>query len=357
MGNQITRYESGRLSESALAILEISSTATDTEKQYRSHFRIFERWLAHNNLSLPVTHLELINFIADQFYGRLVTYDQERGILLDGQPIASSTIDARRWGILKVLASKGVRFTSEQRESISQYIARIKLISNQQASERKRGQAAPLRWPLVEKMMVCDRITNQSNFKRLRDRALLAFMAVSGCRESEAVGETGVRLKDFFIYDDRINYQRNIRKLGHRDYGHRGSIARGTDSESSPYQAIKAYCDYVKKLPNVTPTTKLFIRAKRNGQPFKVKEGDYAALGQSKIDEYLRDWAYSSGMPLEFVECVSGHSLRIGLAVDQVEQGHSYEYISQITGQTRDTVERYAKQAQMSPFNIAERSS
>lgn len=357
MTTSLTHYDSSSLSSTALALLEEASETTDTRKQYESHYRIFRRWLDHKGVLGAPSHIDLINFMADQFSGALVKYDTNQKTLVDDDPIAATTIDARRWGILKILNAKGIRFSQEQHEAISEYVRRLKLTSANQATSRRRGQAAPLRWPSVEKLINSPRMNGTSYFQTLRDKALLCFMAISGCRESEACGKYGVRVKDFFIFSDRIDYFRVILKGGNRSYNFRGSIANDDNAAVSPYRLIREYVEYVRSLEGVDPETKLFLRSNSNGEPMRERSDSrkLMPMGASSIDEKLKDWAFSAGLPAEALEQVSGHSLRIGLAVDQVELGRTFEYISKITGQTVATVERYAQQAQMDPFNINQR--
>lgn len=359
MSNQISLYDSGLLSANALALLEKASEVTETQKQYESHYRIFKRWMKQKGVETTPTHIDLINFMADQFSGSLVTFDSDREILVDGDPISPVTIDARRWGILKLLQTEGITFSNEENKMISEYVRRLKLTVNDQQSSRRRGQAAPLRWPSVVRLIQSPRMNSTTPFQQMRDKALLCFMASTGCRESEACGAYGVRLKDFYIFSDRIDYYRVVLKGGNRDYNFRGSIGRNnnTDNDTCPYEHLKAYIEYVQSLPGSTDNTKLFLRANSLGDPMRRRNAnrDLIPMGVDSIDDKLKDWAFSAGMPRQAIDLISGHSLRIGLAVDQVELGRSFEYISKITGQTIGTVERYAQQARMDPFNINDR--
>lgn len=340
-----------------MALLDKSTTVTETQKQYESHFRIFNRWREQKGALSPVpTHVDLINFMADQFSGVLVVRDEITDKLVDGNPISSSTIDARRWGIIKLLKRDGIRFTDEQYEMISEYVRRLKLSESDQHTSRRRGQAAPLRWPSVVKLIQSPRMNYTSQFQQLRDKALLCFMAVTGCRESEACGKYGVRLKDFYVDQDRIDYVRIVLKGGNRNYNFRGSVAKEDSAEVCPYKHLRAYIEYVRSLDGISPETKLFIRANSNGDPMRSRaDKKLVPMGANTIDEKLKDWAFSAGLPRYALEQISGHSLRIGLAVDQFEIGKSFEYISHITGQTIATVQRYAQQAQLDPFNINDR--
>lgn len=351
----LTTYDSGTLSQTALDILKTSKTVTATHKNYVSHYRVFERWLKHKGVHSTPTHIDLINFFADQFTGKLVKVSPRTGKLINGNPIAATSIDARRWGILKVLNSKGVTFSQDELNALSQYISQLKLSAEQQETKRRRGQAAPLRWAAVKKMLNCAVMNSGTRFKVMRDKALLCFMAVSGCRESEACGEYGVRLRDFDVYSDRIDYRRIVLKAGNRSYNFRGSIAKGSDEEASPYQIIRAYITYMRSLEGTTAETKLFVRSNSLGLAMRdPKTKELKAMGAASLDAKLKEWAFSAGVPRDMLKQISGHSLRIGLAVDQVERGRSYEYISKITGQTHKTVERYAQQAEMTPFDITE---
>lgn len=359
MSNKLTHYDPNALSETAVELLKRSTAVTETQKQYESHFRIFNRWREQKGVvtSTP-THLDIINFMADQFTGHMVKRDKDSNKLISGNPISPNTIDARRWGIIKVLKRDGIRYTEEQYEMISEYVRRLKLSEGDQLSSRRRGQAAPLRWPSVIQLIKSPRMNYTSSFQQLRDKALLCFMAVTGCRESEACGKYGVRLKDFHIEKNRIDYVRIVLKGGNRSYSFRGSIAREDTADVCPYKCLKAYIEFVIKLDGVTSDTKLFIRANSNGEPMRSR-GDMRLMpmGANTIDNKLKDWALSAGLPREALDNISGHSLRIGLAVDQVELGQSYEYISHITGQTIATVQRYAQQALLDPFNVNNRNS
>lgn len=357
MTSQLTHYDSNALSENALALLAKSSEVTETQKQYESHYRIFNRWLRQKGVSVTPTHIDLINFMADQFHGTLVKYDVINDVLVDGEPISPVTIDSRRWGIVKMLHVEGVQFTSTQKEMLSEYVRRLKLTIGEQTSQRRRGQASPLRWPSVVRLLKSPRMNSSSRFQKLRDKALLCFMATTGCRESEVCGKYGVRLQDFSVSVDRIDYLRIVLKGGNRSYSFRGSIAKGDEPDVCPYQCLKEYIEFVRSLDGTDSHTKLFLRANSRGEPMRSTRApnQLIAMGANTIDEKLKDWSFSAGLPMQALERISGHSLRIGLAVDQVELGRSYEYISKITGQNITTVERYALQAQLDPFNINDR--
>lgn len=349
-----SNYNSNALSDHAKNIIEHARYATDTSRQYQSDYRIFKRWLVvkGGNPDSP-TCIDVLNFMADQFTGKLTRHNQTTGVLSDGGMIAPATIARRRWGILKELKSKGIHFTQLELETIAEYLAKIKMQGEQSKPFRDRGQSAPLRWGVIEKLMQCDLFKKQSEFIKLRSRALLAFMAVTGSREAEALGVNGVRLVDFSFTNDVINYSRMVLKQGERAYTFKGQVSKGKNPETCPYLAIKKYHQFISKHSLSRPDTKLFVRANKNGDPLCIK-GDtpyLAQLGERTFDDFLRDAVISAGYGRNVASRVSGHSVRMGLVVGQVEAGKSYEQISKITGQSVATVERYAKQAIMTPFN------
>ena len=107
---------------------------------------------------------------------------------------------------------------------------------------------------------------------------------------------------------------------------------------------------FIKKDKSVTGDTKVFLRANKNGELYKRK-GTPQTLGPATFDTFLREYAFNAGVDSSIIDFISGHSVRMGLVVGQAEKGMSFESISKITGQSITTVERYAKQAQMTAFS------
>ncbi len=350
--NEIAAYDPSKLSDEAKGIIEVAASATGTIKQYRSDYKVFIRWLTQvGGHAAHPTHIDLINFMAAQLSGKLTEF--KGGRLVDGGMIAPATIDRRRWGIVKTLKAKGISFTAEQLDSIAEYMRKVKMQPEQRKPAKRRGQSAPLRWADVELLMQSDMIERQTTFVRLRNKALLAFMAVTGCRESEALGENGIRLRDFTFEPNHIRYFRMVLKQGLRSYSFEGFVGKGKNASTCPYMAIKNYHELVSKHPLSTPDTKLFLRANNQGRPY-VRMGSnqqLVAMGERSVDDFLRNAAISAGLGIQRAKQISGHSIRMGLVVGNVEKGMTFEQISQITGQSVSTVERYAKQARMNPFN------
>lgn len=350
-------YDSSSLSSTAMDTIRESENDTGTKSQYDSDLRIFERWLAYKSGAdvEKATFIDIINFMADQYNGVLTKYIKadikSEARLVDGGMISPITIDRRRWGIIKSLASRQVVFPQDQLNQISEYVRLLKKKTDQANPSRKRGQSAALRWEDIKRMLNSPLMETKTEFVRLRDKAILAMLSVTGARESELLGEFGVRIKDFVIRQDIITYHRVVKKRGSFDYSFKGAIDKGDDPTACPVQIITSYINYVKKLEAAEPSTKLFIQANRLGQPnYSRKPRKLTPLGPRIVDDLLRDYAMSSGISGERLYMVSGHSVRIGLVVRLVELGWTYEQISKVTGQSVQTVERYAQQAQLSPF-------
>lgn len=353
-------YTPGALSSSAIKALSKAKTVTDTSKQYDSHFRLFNRWLTHKGFAGPITsitHVEIINFLADQHQGILTQVSPTSGILEDGHTISLNTLKSRCWGIYKILEVQGNLIAESHKKEVKAFLDMLALTPNEgNKSGRREGQAYPLRWTDVCSMMLSDYIdSSKSSMAKSRDKAILAFLSVSGCRESEAMGAFGVRIKDFTIYDSHIEYKRVVLKNGKRAYDFTGSLEKTGLGKACPYEAIKHHIHKMKSHPLCTPETKLFSRLNKNGNLYiSGSPKQIVALQPNMVDSWLRDLAISIGINLDLVQRVSGHSVRMGLVVDQVEKGKSLKYISSITGQSISTVERYAQQAQMGGFKAGQ---
>ncbi|MEL0637638.1 hypothetical protein V6259_12795 [Marinomonas sp. TI.3.20] len=350
------QYRSGQLSEVAIRALKGAETLTDTNKQYESHYRIFTRWLSSKGFSgslSTISYIEIINFLAEQAEGTRTVYEKGSGLLLDGHSIAVATLKSRIWGLYKMLEFKhGLIFKEQDQKRITEFLKLLQLNPERaNKSGRKQGQAYPLRWIDIEAMLKSDYIHSASKLVVSRDRALLSFLAVTGCRESEALGKYGIRIKDLTVHDDRIDYQRVVLKNGKRTHDFRGSLMKTDLGPACPFEAIKNHLALMIREPLCNPDTKLFPRVNRNGEAYITgTPKSIAHLGAAIVDSWLRDLALNIGLPMDKIKRISGHSVRMGLVVDQVEKGKSLKYISSITGQSIGTVERYSKQADLGGF-------
>ncbi|WP_191603735.1 tyrosine-type recombinase/integrase [Marinomonas algicola] len=338
------------LSELAKQTFTRAANSTGTLASYESDYRVFKAWFFQTNSQPPVTDIHIINFLVDQYNGVLSKYDKKKGKLSNGGCVSPFTLDRRRWAILKLLARDGERLNEEQRENVSKAVQQLKMSSDQKKPLRKRGQAYPLRWSDIEAMVLSPLMRSKPKFVKLRDSALLALSAVTGARESELLGTFGMRIKDIDIYDNYIDYRRVVLKNGSRDHSFKGKISMSTSSKICAVHIIRKYIEFLTKDKSVTGETKIFLRSNRRGEVYK-KEGVPQTLGATTFDNILRDYALSSDIDFSTAGLISGHSVRMGLVVGQVEGGMSYESISKITGQSITTVERYAKQAQVAAFS------
>ena len=309
------------------------------DKAYKSDFRVFEAWMHQTKCSSPPNVGDIVNFLVDQFTGHLSRYNKATGALELGGQLSINTVSRRKSAIVKILEQRGINLGPHSKTVLKETIERMRNNSEQDAPERKRGAAAALRRQEVAKLLICPAIKKASEFVRLRDRALLSLMASSGARQSEIMGEFGIRLRDITVTDDRIEFKRMRLKRKSRTRNWTGSIPYKA-SQLSAYNNVARYVRFVEKLEGITPDHNLFIAANRKGEP----QRSLRAYGAQNFRKLLVDYALSAKLPLEIIKDLKGHSTRTGLVNGALEDGVSVENVARITGQTIATVERYAEQ-------------
>lgn len=344
------------VSESTKLLRGAADLVTSSQRSYESDVRIFNLWCAEN---LSASHLpnviDLINFISDQYQGKFTELDLKAGKLNHGRQIAISTLQRRKSFILKYLAvlyeSKGLIFTPPVSHMIElrKTFKSLKNLPPQKNpyNEKMRGARYPLRSGDIKHIMTYLFNLEHKSFGVIRDRALIAFLYVSGARESEIVGKRGIRICDLELQDDHIDYVRARLKIGSAQRDFPGRINQGSSAATCP---VKAVTDYLNTLKSFYPThvnrdseMPLFLRVNRNKMPFS----DPKALNEDSVDDILVRLCKESKLfedEPHKLNKIAGHSSRIGCIIELTETGSNHGDIQAVTGQSLNTITGYQKQ-------------
>ena len=239
------------LSKSTLDIVREVSDLKSTSSNYESDKKYFLIWfnqfVTDNRKPCVV---DIINFLTDQYTGDATTYCKETNTLSKGPQIAVSSLDRKRWGILKFFDATNIPYSQKEKRALRDYIGKLREKGEQHNPCRPtgRGQKEPLRAQDIVSLLTAPIYESKTEFVRLRDKAIIATAYVSGGRESEILGDRGMRFKDVTIYADHIEIMRAILKRSDSKRDHNCIINKGSSATTCPYTIIKEYYDFLRKL-------------------------------------------------------------------------------------------------------------
>ncbi|MBZ6071985.1 site-specific integrase [Aeromonas schubertii] len=299
-----------------------SAKADSTLNAYEADTRIFVAWCQRHRLDpLAVSHLDIMNFLADQADGVLahwVWLDKARsqGELRSGAPRKPATLVRRLAGIRYAFRQKGVHPLPTEHSDIKEMMRGIVRLGD----TRKVKTGALTREPLTR---VLDAIDTRS-VGGLRDYTLLLLMFAGALRRSEAARLT---LDDLHFTRDGVVLR--IKPSKHQLKESEIALVRG--GRHCPVIALERWI----RLARVTQGP-LFCRLTRWG------ELTADALGPQGINLMIKRRSAIAADELE----VSGHSLRRGFITSAVTAGKPLNKIIEVT-RHRDirTLQEYFDQA------------
>lgn len=299
-----------------------SAKADSTLNAYEADTRIFVAWCQRHRLDpLAVSHLDIMNFLADQADGVLahwVWLDKARsqGELRSGAPRKPATLVRRLAGIRYAFRQKGVHPLPTEHSDIKEMMRGIVRLGD----TRKVKTGALTREPLTR---VLDAIDTRS-VGGLRDYTLLLLMFAGALRRSEAARLT---LDDLHFTRDGVVLR--IKPSKHQLKESEIALVRG--GRHCPVIALERWI----RLARVTQGP-LFCRLTRWG------ELTADALGPQGINLMIKRRSAIAAGELE----VSGHSLRRGFITSAVTAGKPLNKIIEVT-RHRDirTLQEYFDQA------------
>lgn len=284
-----------------------SAKAETTLNAYQADTRIFVHWCQLQGLDpLTTTHLDIMNFLADQADGILahwVWLDQKRGRgeLRNGEPRKPATLVRRLAGIRYAFRQKGIDPMPTEHTEIKEMMRGIVRLGD----TRKRKTGALTLQPLVQVLDAIDTDT----LAGLRDHTLLLLMFSGALRRSEAA-RIDVEDLDFIGQGVRLRLKPSKHQL------HETEIALIPGQHHCPIGALRHWLvmSGIQQGP-------LFRRMTRWGQLTQE------SLGPQGINLMIKR---RTGMAIDDLY-VSGHSLRRGFITSAVTAGKPMNKIIEVT--------------------------
>lgn len=284
-----------------------SAKAETTLNAYEADTRIFVAWCQLQQLEpLRATHLDIMNFLADQADGVLAQWvwldrGKTRGELQSGAPRKPATLVRRLAGIRYAFAQKGITPLPTEHPDIREMMRGIVRLGD----TRKVKTGALTHTPLTA---VLERIDTQE-LVGLRDYALLLLMFGGALRRSEAARLT---------VDDLQTTARGIllRIKPSKHQLHDSEIALVPGQVHCPIRALQSW---------------LAASGLRQGPLFRRigRWGELRAdgLGPQGINLMIKRRTEEAQLDLS----VSGHSLRRGFITSAVTAGKPLNKIIEVT--------------------------
>ncbi|MEW7865280.1 site-specific integrase [Aeromonas diversa] len=299
-----------------------SAKANSTLNAYEADTRIFVTWCQLNGLNpLAVSHLEIMNFLADQADGVLAHWlwldkERSRGELRSGAPRKPATLVRRLAGIRYAFRQKGIHPLPTEHSDIKEMMRGIVRLGDTQ----KVKTGALTKEPLTRVLECIDTRT----LSGLRDYTLLLLMFAGALRRSEAARLT---LDDFHFSREGVVLR--IKPSKHQLKESEIALVRG--GRHCPVAALERWLRQAR-----ITSGPLFCRLTRWG------ELTPDALGPQGINLMIKR---RSANALDGLE-VSGHSLRRGFITSAVTAGKPLNKIIEVT-RHRDirTLQEYFDQA------------
>lgn len=211
--------------------------AANTQRAYQSDAKIFTEWCHLNNPQIdPVSASasDICDFIADQADGKLSRWDWidkagRKGTLIDGSPLAFSSLIRRMNGVMFALNQLGRSFNSDEKGVIKELFQGI---ASTVCSEKKKvkGFNSSHLSHVFSTMDLTDHID-------LRDRALLMLLYAGAFRRSELANLLVKNIK----FMDGKGVQIKLDKAKRKANGITKSIVYG--SEQCPVKYLQEYIE------------------------------------------------------------------------------------------------------------------
>jgi site-specific recombinase XerD len=284
-----------------------SAKAETTLNAYQADTRIFVYWCKLQGLDpLATTHLDIMNFLADQADGVLahwVWLDKERGRgeLRNGEPRKPATLVRRLAGIRYAFRQKGIEPMPTEHSEIKEMMRGIVRLGD----TRKRKTGALTLQPLAQVLDAIDTDT----LAGLRDHTLLLLMFSGALRRSEAA-RVAVDDLDFVGQGVRLRLKPSKHQL------HETEIALIPGQQYCPVRALRHWL-----VMSGIQQGALFRRMTRWGQLMQEP------LGPQGINLMIKR---RTGMAIDDLY-VSGHSLRRGFITSAVTAGKPMNKIIEVT--------------------------
>lgn len=295
-----------RLNQRARRFLR-SAKAGSTLNAYEADTRIFVTWCHLQELDpLHATHLDIMNFLADQADGVLahwVWLDKERtkGELRDGAPRKPATLVRRLAGIRYAFRQKGIEPLPTEHSEIKEMMRGIVRLGD----NRKQKTGALTQQPLNQ---VLDAIDTRT-LAGLRDYTLLLLMFCGALRRSEAA-KLEVDDLDFTPRGVVLRIKPSKHQLLESE------IALVPGGRHCPIRALQKWLKQSR-----IGSGPLFRRLTRWGTLLPDP------LGPQGINLMIKRRSELAILPLE----VSGHSLRRGFITTAVTAGKPLNKIIEVT--------------------------
>ncbi|MBB1371971.1 tyrosine-type recombinase/integrase [Pseudoalteromonas sp. SR45-4] len=215
-----------------------SKHAPKTQLAYKSDARIFTEWCYLQNPSINPLHCktaDICNFLAMQAKGNLsrwqwVDKKKGQGTLVNGKPLAFSSVSRRFSGVKFALSQLGRKFSKAETEVVADTLAGIANRVSTQPSKVKGFGPDELRLIFSE--------MNLNDHVDLRDRALLMLLFAGAFRRSELASLKHKNIK--FIQNKGMDIK--IEKVKRNRNGITKSIVAG-DSDLCPVRFMQEYID------------------------------------------------------------------------------------------------------------------
>ena len=192
------------LSDDALRFMR-NKHAKNTQNAYQSDARVFTEWCFLNDIEPEKSSTsDIANFLSDQASGELCRWEwsdkaNRIGSLVDGDPLAHSTI-YRRWnGVKFALKQRGRIFLETELDVIKEVMQGI---ASEVGTEKKK-----VRGIRPDDLKLIFSTFDLTNHIDLRDRALLMLLFAGAFRRSEI---SALLVRNVKIYDVKPSVRKTV---------------------------------------------------------------------------------------------------------------------------------------------------
>jgi len=313
---EVMKAAGARLREWERRYAAASSEAT--LRALRSDWHVYIAWCEKMDLiPLPMPSPTLIQFVRD-----MVSEGRKR-----------ATIDRYIWAVREVHKAAGFPDPTQHPDWRLEFKAVVRVLAKLKRNGRK--QAEPLKFEGVQAIIetiegdLPEPRSSLVRLRRLRDAALIALASDTLCRESElvVVSLDDIQPSSDGAYSLRVNQSKNDQE------------AKGSFRYVSPEtkELIDRWCAAAQ-------IEKGFIFLPVGGRK-KSTPGAMPHLRPLEVARIIRRRATQSGV--ENGEKMSGHSTRVGSAIDLIDGGESYTATAYAGGwKSEAMVRQYAQQAE-----------
>lgn len=306
------------LNKSSLRFMRNKHT-TNTQKAYQSDARVFTEWCFLNGIEPEkCSTADIANFLSDQASGELCRWEwsdkaNRIGSLVDGEPLAYSTI-YRRWnGVKFALKQRGRIFLETELDVIKEVMQGI---AAEIGTEKKK-----VRGIKPDDLKLIFSSFDLTNHIDLRDRALLMLLFAGAFRRSEI---SALLVRNVKIYDGK-GMEIKLAKAKRKKNGIKKTILVG--EELCPVRFLQEYMEAAD-----IQNGHVFRRTNRGRKMLEEP------LSGTSIYNMVKDRCKAAGLEGLF----GGHSGRRGFVDASLSAGKPLNKVMEMTGHSSvQTVQEY----------------